>query len=45
MYWRAADGLEIRLAAGERDRDTKERRASWGVSPAVLAFFSGVWAR
>lgn len=44
MYWRAADGLEVRLAAGERERDTAKGRAT-GFTPLLRAFFGGVFAR
>jgi len=45
MYWRAADGLEVRLAAAEREKDTAKRRATTGFAPVVRAFFGGVFAR
>ncbi len=45
MYWRAADGLEVRLAAAEREKDTAKRRATTGFAPGLRAFFGGVFAR
>lgn len=45
MYWRAADGLEVRLAAAEREKYTAKRRATTGFAPGLRAFFGGVFAR
>jgi hypothetical protein len=43
--WRAADGIEIRLAASERERGTSRRHSQSGVSPVVRALFGAVFAR
>jgi hypothetical protein len=45
MYWRAADGLEVRLAAAERERDTAKGRMPSGLAPMLRAFLGGVFAR
>ena len=45
ICWRAADGLEIRLAAAERERDTASERMRSGVTPVVRALFGAVFAR
>ena len=52
-YWRSAQGLEVRLAAGEHEREGERRvairhgarNARVRVAPAVLAFFAAVLAR
>jgi len=46
--WRAADGVEVRLAAAERERrnpDLAGAHLRLGVSPVVRALFSAVFAR
>jgi hypothetical protein len=45
--WRAADGVEVRLAAAERERDLDFARGHPrpGVTPVVRALFGAVFAR
>ena len=43
--WRAADGLEIRLAAAERERHTARGHTRSGVTPVVRLLFGVVFAR
>ena len=45
MYWRSADGMEVRLAAAEREKDTAGSRATPGFALMLRAFFGGVFAR
>ena len=45
VYWRAADGVEVRLAAAERERDTERRHVRSAVAPVVRALFGVVFAR
>ncbi|MET0345567.1 MAG: hypothetical protein ABW218_04835 [Casimicrobiaceae bacterium] len=44
VYWRAADGVEVRLAAAERERDMERRHVRSGI-PVVRALFGVVFAR
>ena len=45
MYWRARDGVVVRVAAGERELETAREDTRSGVSPGVRAFFAAVLAR
>jgi len=45
LCWRARDGVEVRVAAAEREPDLVREDRRSGVSPGVRAFFAGVLAR
>jgi hypothetical protein len=45
MYWRTADGMEVRLAAAEREKDTAAGRATTGFILVLRALVGGVFAR
>ncbi|MEO5765110.1 MAG: hypothetical protein ABIR52_07350 [Casimicrobiaceae bacterium] len=45
IYWRAADGVEVRVAAAEREPDAAPRRQRRGVAPVVRLLLGGVFAR
>ena len=47
VYWRAADGVEVRVAAAERERErrTARRRTRLEISPVMRTLFGAVFAR
>ena len=45
LYWRASDGVEVRVAAAEREPDTARQGRRSGDLPGVRAFIAGVLAR
>jgi hypothetical protein len=45
IYWRAAEGVEVRVAAAERQSDPPQQRRRSAVMPGVRMLFGAIFAR